>query len=121
MMKDTRNANFELVGKNPDFLTSEAEKLFDWIQNLIDSDDRKKYFGQVSLFCFYGKDKISVLVSDFVKQKYDLSEVFEKFSPIEFFKKLKEVIDQKEGYKTHIVDYTEFSDLDGILLLIVIE
>ena len=119
--QEIRNKQLELVENDSEFLTKQAEELFDWLLDLIDSDDRKKYFRQISLFCFYGEDTISVLISDFIKQKYDLSKVLEKFSRISFFKKLKEVIEKNEGYKAHIVDYTQFSDLDGILLLVVIE
>lgn len=80
-------------------LTKEAEKVFDWILDLIDSNTIKGDYRAIEVFLFY--DQYELRTKD-GKKSMDLSNIFLKFNRKQFFTTLKEIIEQEEGFKVDI-------------------
>ena len=100
-------------------LTTRAEKVFYWILDLMDADTEKGYYGSFMVCLFDGQEQIKS--STLNGTEYDLTEVLLKFDRLAFFSKLKEVVEQEEGYKAILKPFTTFYDSKAILLEIVIE
>ncbi len=99
-------------------LTVVAEGIFDWILDLIDLDTKKGYLDSTKICLFKGEKKLrNIYGSEYkVYSIYDLSEPLKKFNKIEIFSKLKEVIENEDGYEVDLNRSAVFWDSTGILL-----
>ena len=118
-MTKAQEVRVKRLEKRQSDLTSQAEKVFDWILDLMDADTEKGYFGSITVCLFDGQNQIKTIALN--GTEYDLTEVLLKFDRLAFFSKLKEVVEQEEGYKAILKPSTIFYDSKAILFEIVID
>ena len=86
-------------------INAEAQKIFDWILDLMDADTERDYFGSCEVFLWYGQSKIQTNHEDV---EYDLTEVLLQYDRVKLFNSLTKLIDKEEGFKADL-------NLDGNL------
>ena len=94
-------------------ITTEAEKIFDWILNLIDEDTKKKYFGSVAVCLFEGQTILKT--KSLNGTEYDLTEALLRYDKIKIFKSLKKVVESEKGFKAILKLNDTFYDSKAII------
>lgn len=113
--QEIRNRRLEKMQSD---ITAQAEKVFDWMLDLIDADTKKGYFGSIEVCLFDGQNKIKH--TDF-NSEYDLGNVLLQHDRLAFFSELKQVVEQEEGFKAILKPSATLWDSKCIILQIVIE
>ena len=100
-------------------INAEAEKIFDWILDLMDVNTEKGYFGGVDLFLWDDKSSIKELHNEEVT--HDLTDVLLKYDRNKLFTTLAKLIDNEEGYKVTLNLNAYIWESKAILLSVVME
>ena len=115
--QEIRNRRLE---KRQNDITVQAEKVFDWILDLIDADTQKGYFGSIKLCLF--DDQHTIKTTAFDGNTYDLGDTFFlQNDRLAFFSTLKQVVEQEDGFKAVLETSAIFYDEKAILFEVVIE
>ena len=80
----------------------EAEDIFNWILDLIDSDTNAKNFRNVKLYLF--DDQFSLKTEDLDGTEYNLKDFLLIYDKTKLFEVLKEIIEKEEGFTAEITN-----------------
>ena len=75
-------------------LNVEAEKIFDWLLDLMDEKTKKGEYEAIEVYSFYDGDEIRCTYG----KTYNLSKLLKKYSITQVFFKLEEVVEREEGF-----------------------
>ena len=99
-------------------ISAEAEKIFNWILDLIDADTEKNCFRDFKLYLF--DDELTLRTEGLKGTEYNLNDFFLRHDRIELFEVLKEIIEREEGFTANF-KRTKFWDYPCIMFKIVID
>ena len=91
--QQVRSKRLEKIHKTDD---AEAQKIFDWILDLMDADTKKGYLGPIEVFMWYDRFHIQTNHSS---ATYDLSKVHLEYDRVTLFTKLYQLINKEDGFK----------------------
>lgn len=95
--QEIRNRRLEKIQSD---IIAQAEKVFDWMQDLIDADTKKGYFGPIQVCLFDNEHIIQTIdLSGKKGSEYDLGDFLLNHDRMVFFSTLKKVVEQEEGFK----------------------
>lgn len=115
--QEIRNKRLEKMQSD---ITAQAEKVFDWMLDLIDADTKKGYFGSIKVYLFDGEHTIKT--TPFGDRTYNLGDTFLlQHDRLAFFSTLKQVVEQENGFKAVLEPSAIFYDEKAILFEVVIE
>lgn len=114
--QEIRNRRLEKMQSD---ITAQAEKVFDWMLDLIDADTQKGYFGSIEVCLFDGQNKIKTTALN--GTEYDLGDVLLQHDRLVFFSTLKKVVEQEDGFKAVLKPSATLWDSKAIIFQIVIE
>ena len=100
-------------------LTVETKRIFDWILDLIDADTKSGHYGSIKVCLFYDQDELRTTRLN--NEAYDMSKILLKFDRKQIFTKLKEVVEQEEGYKATVDTNATLWDSKAIVFQVVVE
>ncbi len=75
-------------------LNVEAEKIFDWLLDLMDEKTKKGEYEAIEVYSFYDGDEIRYAY----EKTYNLSKLLRKYSISIIYIKLKEVVEREDGF-----------------------
>ena len=113
--QEIRTRRLEKLEKS---MNTEAEKIFDWILDLMDADTERGYFGEFRVFLCYDQNEIKTGHDDV---KYDLSQVLLKYDRVKLFTSLSKLIDKEDGFKADLNVNGTIWDEKAIILNVVME
>lgn len=114
-----RNRRLEKIQND---ITAQAEKVFDWMLDLIDADTKQGYFGPIEVVLFDVQDTIKYFDLNGEKgSEYELSDFFLQHDRLNFFSTLKKVVEQEDGFKAILKPDAILWDSKCIIFQIVIE
>lgn len=117
--QEIRNRRLEKMQSD---ITAQAEKVFDWMLDLIDANTQKGYFGPIEVVLFNGQSTIKTIALSGKKgTEYELGDVLIQHDRFAFFSKLKEIIEQEDGFKVNFYPDASYYDSKCISFQIVIE
>ncbi len=117
--QEVRRRRLDAIQKD---ITAQAEKVFDWILDLIDANTQKGHFGMVEVCLFEGQDIIKTTNFNGKKgTEYDLGFFLLLHDKLELFEKLKEVVDKEEGFKSVLKPNATLYDSKAIIFQVVID
>lgn len=117
--QEVRNRRLEKMRSD---ITAQAEKVFDWMLDLIDADTKKGYFGTIEVCLFDGQHTIKTTALSGKKgTEYELGDVLLKHDRLAFFSTLKGVVEQEDGFKAVLKPDAILWDSKCIIFQIVIE
>lgn len=114
---DIRGITFQLK-KN---IISEAERVFDWILDLIDENTKRGYFVPLKVFLPYDGYEIQTIGIIGWKNTYLLDSAVFEHGRTEFFSTLKKVVERKKNFEADINPRATFQGKKGIIFKIVVE
>ncbi len=101
-------------------MKEEAKKVFEWILDVIDQATARNYFPKSIRFCLY--DTESTIQALMIKNtEYELFDFLMQHDRKAFFKQLKKIIEQEDGYTTQLDIDAIYWNAKAILLEVVIE
>ncbi len=102
-------------------ITTEAKKIFDWILELMDVDNKRGYFKPIK-FCLFSDSTIlrPIETGFHDTRKYDLTKAFTKCDVMTLFVKLKDVVEQEEGFLMRLDLDATYCESKAIIFEIVI-
>lgn len=99
-------------------LTTQAEKVFDWILNLIDADIQKGFFRPIEVCLF--DDQHAIRTTDLSDTQYDLGSFLLRHQHphwrLDLFLTLQKMIEKEDGYFVLLLSDTILYDAKCILL-----
>lgn len=98
----------------------EAEKVFEWILDLIDQATASNYFPKSIRLRLYDKNWIIEPIG-IKNAEYELFEFLVQHDRRTFFKQLKKIIEQEEGYMAKLDMDSTYWNEKAIVLEVVIE
>ena len=117
--QEIRNRRLEKMQSD---ITAQAEKVFDWMLDLIDAHIQKGYFGSIEVCLFDGQHTIkTTALSGEEGTEYELGEVLLQHDRLAFFATLKRIVEQEDGFKAVLKPDAIFFDSKCIMFEIVIE
>lgn len=117
--QEVRNRRLEKIQSD---ITAQAEKVFDWMLDLIDAHTKKGYFGSLEV-CLFDNQYI-IQTTDLSGKKgteYNLRNVLLQHDRLAFFSTLKKVVEQEDGFKAVLRPNAVLYDVNCIVFQIVIE
>lgn len=102
-------------------LESEAEKIFNWILDLMDADTKRGYFGPMEILLWYDQNGIKTPNNGIQYTVYDLSEVLLKYDRVKLFTVLDKLINEEDGFKSDLSLNAERWESKAIILKVTIE
>lgn len=117
--QEIRNRRLEKMQSD---ITAQAEKVFDWMLDLIDADTKKGYFGSIEVCLF--ADEHTIRTTDLNGKKgteYDLSDILLQHDRLALFSTLKKVVEQEDGFKAVLKPTATLWDSKCIIFQIFIE
>ena len=98
----------------------EAQKIFDWILDLMDANTEKGYYGSLDIFLYYGDHEINV---EQEKAKYNLVDILLRYDRKKLFTSLCDLINKNQGFVAdlNLNDYHHKSKAITLSISIVIE
>lgn len=97
----------------------EAQKIFDWILDLIDANTQKGYYGSLDICLYYGEDEIIVKCQE--EAKYNLVDILLRYDRKKIFTSLCNLINKEQGFVATLNLNDCYYDAKAITLSIVIE
>ena len=97
----------------------EAQKIFDWILDLMDADTESGYLGSLGIFSYYDEHEIRVKYQE--KTKYNLTDVHLSFDRKRLFSSLFNLVNNEQGFVATINFDDTYYDSKAITLNISIE
>ncbi len=116
--QEVRGRRVEAIQK---VLPAQAEKIFDWILDLIDTDTKRGFFCEVEVCLFNDQSIIKTTdLSGNEGTEYDLECNLLPHDKLELFKKLKEIVDNEEGFKAVLKPNTIIGNSEAIIFQVVV-
>ena len=100
-------------------ITLEAQKIFDWILDLMDANTEKSYYGSLDIFLYYGNDEIKVKCQK--EAKYNLGDILLRYDRRNLFTTLCNLINNEDGFVARLNLNDCYYDSKAITLSILIE
>lgn len=97
----------------------EAEKIFDWILNLMEADNKNKKLRPIELRKYYGDHKLKAL--GFENETYELFENFLYPNEDKLFESLTKVITRENGFKVTVEYKVYFGEFKADVIVVTVE
>ena len=104
-MKKAQQVRTRWLQKYDAAINVEAQKIFNWVLDLMDANTEKGYFGSLDIFSYYDEHWIRVKCQK--EAKYDLTDVLLQFDRKKLFIALHNLINNEQGF----VVTTNFDDI----------
>lgn len=99
-------------------IAEEAQKIFDWILDLMDANTEKGYLGSLDVYLYYDEQEIKVKCQE--KAKYNLAKVLLQYDRVKLFTCLCDIINKEQGFLAKLNTKDCYYDSNAITLSIVI-
>ena len=96
----------------------EAQKIFDWILDLMDANTEKGYYGSLDIILYYGDHEIFPEGKE--EEKYNLRDILLRYDRRTLFNTLYNLINDEEGFVARLNLNDCYYDSKAITLSILI-
>ena len=118
-MTKAQEVRLERLKKRSEGITGEAEKIFNWILDLMDRDTKNGYYGSLAILLFDDQTIIKKATLD--GEKYDVTKTLISYSRQELFEKLLEVVNREDGFEGQLDLNARFYEEKCIMFMVVIK
>lgn len=118
-MKKAQQVRIRRLQKYNAAINVEAQKIFDWILDLMDANTEKGYYGSLDIFLYYGEDEINVKCQK--EAKYNLVDILLRHDRRNLFTTLCNLINNEHGFVARLNLNDCYYNIKAITLSIVIE